>query len=67
MTQLQESEEKVKSLNENLSAALSEINTKESLVKEHAKVAEELMSGRFTLVNYLLPFKHQDLFFKILV
>lgn len=45
MTQLQESEEKVKSLNEKLSAALSEINTKESLVKEHAKVAEELMSG----------------------
>lgn len=45
MTQLQESEEKVKSLNEKLSAALLEINTKESLVKEHAKVAEELMSG----------------------
>lgn len=45
MTKLQESEEKVKSLNEKLSAALSEINTKESLVKEHAKVAEELMSG----------------------
>ena len=63
MTQLQESEEKVKSLNEKLSAALSEINTKESLVKEHAKVAEELMSSRFTLVNYLLPFKHQYLFF----
>lgn len=45
MAQLQESEEKVKSLNEKLSVALSEINTKESLVKEHAKVAEELMSG----------------------
>lgn len=44
-TKLQESEDKVKSLNEKLSAALSEINTKESLVKEHAKVAEELMSG----------------------
>ncbi|RZB70192.1 filament-like plant protein 4 [Glycine soja] len=38
-------EEEIKELNEKLSAANSEINTKESLVKQHAKVAEEAVSG----------------------
>jgi hypothetical protein len=32
-------------MNEKLSAANSEINTKESVVKQHAKVAEEAVSG----------------------
>ncbi|XP_014504590.1 filament-like plant protein 4 isoform X1 [Vigna radiata var. radiata] len=38
-------EDDIKKLNEKLSAANSEINTKESLVKQHAKVAEEAVSG----------------------
>ncbi|XP_066383058.1 filament-like plant protein 4 [Miscanthus floridulus] len=49
---LTESEEKVKVLEENvmvlnekLSAAQSEITTKDALVKQHAKVAEEAVSG----------------------
>ncbi|XP_062216204.1 filament-like plant protein 4 [Phragmites australis] len=49
---LTESEEKVKVLDENvkvlngkLSAAQSEITTKDALVKQHAKVAEEAVSG----------------------
>lgn len=49
---LTESEEKVKVLEENanvlnekLSAAHSEITTKDALVKQHAKVAEEAVSG----------------------
>lgn len=49
---LTESEEKVKILDENmkvlnekLSAAQSEITTKDALVKQHAKVAEEAVSG----------------------
>uniref|UniRef100_A0A0D9VRV2 Filament-like plant protein 4 n=2 Tax=Leersia perrieri TaxID=77586 RepID=A0A0D9VRV2_9ORYZ len=37
--------EKVKVLNEDLSAAQSEITTKDALVKQHAKVAEEAVSG----------------------
>jgi hypothetical protein len=32
-------------MNEKLSVANSEINTKESVVKQHAKVAEEAVSG----------------------
>ncbi|KAL5653152.1 hypothetical protein ACJX0J_038610 [Zea mays] len=38
-------EENVKVLNEKLSAAQSEITTKDALVKQHAKVAEEAVSG----------------------
>ncbi|RLN19971.1 filament-like plant protein 4 [Panicum miliaceum] len=38
-------EENVKVLNEQLSAAQSEITTKDALVKQHAKVAEEAVSG----------------------
>ncbi|KAG0481084.1 hypothetical protein HPP92_011942 [Vanilla planifolia] len=37
--------ETIKSLNEKLSAALLSINCKEELVKQHAKVAEEAVSG----------------------
>ncbi|CAK9178433.1 unnamed protein product [Ilex paraguariensis] len=38
-------EDEVKELNENLSAAHLEMTTKENLVKQHAKVAEEAVSG----------------------
>ncbi|KAL6867468.1 hypothetical protein ACP4OV_015492 [Aristida adscensionis] len=38
-------DEEVKVLNEKLSAAQSEITTKDALVKQHAKVAEEAVSG----------------------
>ncbi|KAI9109161.1 hypothetical protein K1719_019784 [Acacia pycnantha] len=38
-------EDEVKELNDKLSVANSEITTKESLVKQHAKVAEEAVSG----------------------
>ncbi|GJN08481.1 hypothetical protein PR202_ga26407 [Eleusine coracana subsp. coracana] len=38
-------DEKLKILNEKLSAAESEITTKDALVKQHAKVAEEAVSG----------------------
>jgi len=39
-------EDEIKEINEKLSAANSEINTKESMVKQHAKVAEEAVSGK---------------------
>ncbi|KAF7817634.1 Filament-like plant protein 4 [Senna tora] len=38
-------EDEINELNEKLSAANSEMTTKESLVKQHAKVAEEAVSG----------------------
>lgn len=38
-------EDEVKELNEKLSAADSEMTTKENLVKQHAKVAEDAVSG----------------------
>ncbi|KAI4336796.1 hypothetical protein L6164_015277 [Bauhinia variegata] len=38
-------EDEIKELNENLSASNSEITTKENMVKQHAKVAEEAVSG----------------------
>jgi chromosome segregation ATPase len=38
-------EDEITELNEKLSAANSEITTKEALVKQHAKVAEEAVSG----------------------
>lgn len=38
-------EDEINELNEKLSAANTEINTKEALVKQHAKVAEEAVSG----------------------
>ncbi|XP_031475684.1 filament-like plant protein 4 [Nymphaea colorata] len=42
---LTESEEQVKILNEKLSSTLSDVTTKDNLVKQHAKVAEEAVSG----------------------
>lgn len=38
-------EDQIKDLDEKLSTAQSEITTKESLVKQHTKVAEEAVSG----------------------
>ncbi|KAK7310956.1 hypothetical protein RJT34_08773 [Clitoria ternatea] len=38
-------EDELNEMNKKLSAANSEINTKESMVKQHAKVAEEAVSG----------------------
>ncbi|KAJ9186471.1 hypothetical protein P3X46_002041 [Hevea brasiliensis] len=43
--QVQTLEDEIKDLNEKLSAANSEMTTKENLVKQHAKVAEEAVSG----------------------
>lgn len=38
-------EDQVKDLESKLSAAYSELDNKENLVKQHAKVAEEAVSG----------------------
>lgn len=43
--QVQTLDDKIKELNEKLSAANSEMTTKDNLVKQHAKVAEEAVSG----------------------
>ncbi|XP_050230372.1 filament-like plant protein 4 [Mercurialis annua] len=43
--QVESLEDEIKELNENLSAANSEMITKDNLVKQHAKVAEEAVSG----------------------
>ena len=43
--QIQTLEGEIKDLNEKLSAAQSEMTTKDNLVKQHAKVAEEAVSG----------------------
>ncbi|KAE8679848.1 Filament-like plant protein 6 [Hibiscus syriacus] len=43
--QVQTLEDEIKDLNEKLSAANAEITTKEDLVKQHTKVAEEAVSG----------------------
>ncbi|CAK9229950.1 unnamed protein product [Sphagnum troendelagicum] len=44
-TRLRQSEEKVKYISEQLANALADITTKDNLVKQHAKVAEEAVSG----------------------
>ena len=44
--QVETLEDQITDLNEKLSAAHSEMTTKENLVKQHAKVAEEAVSGR---------------------
>ena len=46
-------EENVMVLNEKFSAAQSEITTKDALVKQHAKVAEEAVSGTHKMTNFL--------------
>ncbi|XP_041016521.1 LOW QUALITY PROTEIN: filament-like plant protein 4 [Juglans microcarpa x Juglans regia] len=43
--QVEKLEDQIKELNKKLSAAHSEMTTKENLVKQHAKVAEEAVSG----------------------
>ncbi|KAL1531534.1 filament-like plant protein 3 [Salvia divinorum] len=51
----------VKALSEKLSAALLNIGAKEDLVKQHAKVAEEAVSGWETAENEVLVLKkHND-------
>lgn len=66
---LTESEEKVKSLEENvqvlneqLSAAQSEITTKDALVKQHAKVAEEAVSGVHKMTTLFFLFEYKIVF-----
>lgn len=49
-----EVDETVKRLTEKLSAALLNISAKEELVKQHAKVAEEAVSGNMTRLCELL-------------
>lgn len=52
-------EDQVKDLKEKLSAAYFEMNTKDSLVKQHAKVAEEAVSGWEKADAEALALKHQ--------
>lgn len=55
--QVQTLQEEVKELNEKLSEANSEMTNKENLVKQHAKVAEEAVSG-FNLLLHI-SFLHE--------
>lgn len=55
----EEVDENVKTLMEKLSAALLNISAKEDLVKQHAKVAEEAVSGWEKAENESLTFKQQ--------
>lgn len=50
--QLSTANSEITEVNEKLSAANSEINTKESMVKQHAKVAEEAVSGIIMLESF---------------
>lgn len=43
--QWQQSEERAKALNDKLLTALADITTKDNLVKQHVKVAEEAVTG----------------------
>lgn len=54
-----ELQDTVKSLTEKLSAALSNISAKDALVKQHAKVAEEAVSGWEKAENEVVAFKQQ--------
>lgn len=45
---------KIKVMNEKVFAAQSEMNTKDALVKQHAKVAEEAVSGETDCSHSLL-------------
>lgn len=55
----EEVNDKVRHLSEKLSAALSNISSKEDLVKQHAKVAEEAVSGWERAENEVLLLKRQ--------
>lgn len=46
MTQWQHSESKLKQLIDKLNAAQTELTTKDILVKQHSKVAEEAVTGK---------------------
>lgn len=46
MTQWQHSEAKLKQLSDDLNAAHIELTAKDILVKQHAKVAEEAVTGK---------------------
>lgn len=50
---VQKLEDEMQEMNEKLSAANSEIETKEGMVKQHAKVAEEAVSG--IMLNDFIP------------
>jgi uncharacterized protein YlxW (UPF0749 family) len=52
--QVQTLEGEIKDLNEKLSATHSEMTTKENLVKQHAKVAEEAVSGMALFLRYYM-------------
>ncbi|KAJ8630946.1 hypothetical protein MRB53_024269 [Persea americana] len=54
-----EAQDTVKSLTEKLSAALSNISAKDALVKQHAKVAEEAVSGWEKAENEVVALKQQ--------
>ncbi|KAK1297740.1 Filament-like plant protein 4 [Acorus calamus] len=56
---LTELEDQVKSLNEKLSSAQAEMTTKDNHVKQHAKVAEEAVSGWEKAEAEALALKHQ--------
>lgn len=58
-TQWQENEEKIKVLNDKLSAALLDAASKEVLAKQHAKLAEEAVSGWETVEAEAASLKQQ--------
>lgn len=52
--QVETLEDQIMDFNEKLSAAHSEMTTKENLVKQHAKVAEEAVSGMALFLRYYM-------------
>lgn len=56
-------EDEIREYDEKLSSAQSEMTTKDNLVKQHAKVAEEAVSGVVLSVSYalcmIIAFKYQ--------
>ncbi|KAI5065552.1 hypothetical protein GOP47_0020247 [Adiantum capillus-veneris] len=58
-TQWQDYEEKIKVLNDKLSAALMDVASKELLAKQHAKLAEEAVSGWETVEAEAASMKQQ--------
>lgn len=56
--QVKNLEDENKDLNEKLSAAQTEMTNKENLVKQHAKVAEEAVSGDVTYMTCFCCYKY---------
>lgn len=56
--QVKSLEDENKDLNEKLSAAQTEMTNKENLVKQHAKVAEEAVSGDVTYMTCFCCYKY---------